>query len=195
MSVLRSRSALSLPGCRDRRHVNGNPRMLSAQPTEDGRQEAGNEGFVASNPDLANRRIGEKLDVPHSLTQVVEDSHPTIQQCATVDGGLDALRAPIEKSNPERAFQICNGPGHGGLGHVEFVGRFSHAAGLNNGHQNIELAEFQPASDPRVPRHGLCSLGYANKVSVYPLFELADYRAFGYFSQAGLRDDHRSMSG
>src|SRR4051794_16754409 len=131
--------------------------MLSPQPAEDGGEQAGNECLVASDANFANSRVGEEFDVPDALAQVVEDSDSAIKQRATVNGRLDALRAAIEENDPERALQICNGPGYCGLGDVKLVGRFSHAARLDDSHQDIEFPKFQPASDPRVPVQG----GYA----------------------------------
>src|SRR5437588_3236245 len=51
-------------------------------------------------------------------------------------------------------FELGNQLRDGGLGHVEAACRFPHAAGLDDGHQYVQVSQFKPAPDAIIPRHG-----------------------------------------
>jgi len=133
--------------------VYGNSRTLPSEPAENCGQQTGNEGFVTSDSDFTDRGIGQEFDILDALAQIVEYGHSTIKQCAAVLGGLDSLRTAVKKWNAQRALQVCNGLGHGGLGHMEMVSRLPHAAHFDDGHQNIEFAQLQTALGLIVPGH------------------------------------------
>ena len=61
--------------------------------------------------------------------------------------------AAVHESNAEYMFQLDDGLGNSGLGGVETLCRLSHAAGLNDRQQNIEVTQFQAALGAIVPRH------------------------------------------
>jgi hypothetical protein len=50
-------------------------------------------------------------------------------------------------------FEIGDRLGNGWLGHVELDSCPSHAAGLDDGHQDIEIVQFEAASNAIGPRH------------------------------------------
>jgi hypothetical protein len=62
--------------------------------------------FAASNPQFPGRRVREKRDVLHALTQIIEYGRPAIQQGAAVLGRLDPLAMAVEQANAERLLQF-----------------------------------------------------------------------------------------
>ena len=54
----------------------------------------------ASNPHVASRRVGEKLDVIHGLAQFIEHRCPAVEQGAAVFGRLDALAVRSSRRTP-----------------------------------------------------------------------------------------------
>ena len=53
--------------------MNGDARVPGAKPSEHGSEQPGDKGFIASDLDLAERRIAGKLDIPHPLTQIIKN--------------------------------------------------------------------------------------------------------------------------
>jgi hypothetical protein len=67
--------------------VNGNSRSLAPEPAENGREKTRNEGFVTSDPDFADRWIGQKFDVLDALAV----------ERAVIDGQLSAIGYLVAK--------------------------------------------------------------------------------------------------
>ena len=86
--------------------MNGDSRIFSVEPVEHRREHAHHDGVVRADPDFADRRIGQELDVLHRLAQVIEHGHSAIEQGATVLRRLDALAAAIEQSRADRVFEV-----------------------------------------------------------------------------------------
>ena len=63
-------------------------------------------GSCATDPDFADRRIGQELDVLHRLAQVIEHGHAAIEQGAAVLRRLDAVTAAIEQPHADRVFKV-----------------------------------------------------------------------------------------
>jgi hypothetical protein len=59
--------AVSLRRGRQLADVNGNSRILTAEPTKHGREQSADDSLIASDPYFANRWIGQKLDIFHRL--------------------------------------------------------------------------------------------------------------------------------
>src|SRR5260221_114782 len=86
--------------------MNGDPRVLAAKPFEHCGEQPGDNGFIASDPDLAECPIAEKLNIPHPLTQVVKNGCCAVEERATIGGWLDASVMSIEQTHPKRMFQF-----------------------------------------------------------------------------------------
>ena len=87
------------------------------------------------------------------LAQVIEHGRSAIEQGATVLGRLDALRVAVEQTHANGPFQFRDRSGNGGLGRIEERGRLAHAAGLHDGHQDMEVVQLHPASDAIAQLH------------------------------------------
>src|SRR5262245_12997971 len=109
--------------------------------------------MAASNPHFPSGRIGGKLDLLHALAQVVEYSHSTIQQCTTVLRRLDALAVAIEQAHAEGMLQFPDRSRNSRLSNIKALGRLPHAAGLHDGHEDVQVLQLQPASDAIVQLH------------------------------------------
>ena len=90
----------------DRRHMNGDSRIFPVEPLEHRRQQAYDHGIVRADPDLADRRIGQELDVLHRLAQVIEHGHAAVEQSATVLRRFGALTAAIEQPHADRVLEV-----------------------------------------------------------------------------------------
>ena len=62
---------------------------------DSGNKARGQKG-VAPDSHLPRRRVGKKLDVLHTLTQIVEDGRSAIKQCAAIFGWFHPLAVAIE---------------------------------------------------------------------------------------------------
>ena len=119
---------------------------------------------------LPHCRIGERRDFVHALAQFVEHGDAAPDECPAIGRRLDALPAPVEEPHTEGLFQVSDRLGHCRLRHVEGRGGLAHAAGLNDGQQNIDVAQFEAAADPVVP---LRDVGHCKVVIGEWSFEIA----------------------
>jgi hypothetical protein len=142
-----AQAAVLLRACGHLHHIDGNSSMSRVQPIEHGREQPHNDGIVRADSDFTDRRIGQELDVLDRLAQVVEHGHSTIEQGATILGRLGTLTASIEQPHADGLFQLRDRSRNGGLRGVQDFRRPAHAAGLNDGHQDVEVVQLHPASD------------------------------------------------
>ena len=98
-----------------------------------------------SDPELARRRIGEKLDFPHSLIEFIEGGDAAFEQRAAILRGLDAVRTAVEQRYTEYLFCVGKRSRNGRLGYGESRCRFRHAARVGHGQENFQLAQLEPA--------------------------------------------------
>src|SRR5438876_5940310 len=108
-------------------------RILPGKLIDDGRNQACGKDKIGSNPQLPYLRVGEELDVPHGLLQLIERDETAIEKRARIDRGLDALRATIKETHSERIFHIGNRLRYGGLRNRKLIGSVSHAAASRHG--------------------------------------------------------------
>ncbi len=150
-------SSVQFPGQRSQipdDDMKGHPRILSRQPMNDRRIDCGYGVLAPSHAYLAYCRIGERRDVLHALPQFVEHGDASLDERAAIGCRLYALPAPVEQAHAEGVLQIGDRLGNGGLRHVEGTRRLAHAAGLNDGHENIDVAQSEAAADAVVPLRG-----------------------------------------
>ena len=65
----------------------------------------------------------------------------------------DAAPTAVDQPNAERVLQFHHRLGNGGLGYAEAARRLAHAAGLDDRHQNIQVAQLEAALGAVVPGH------------------------------------------
>src|SRR5712691_6139115 len=99
------------------------PGTFEAELLNHWRQDCAGDGLRASDAHFAYGRIGEKLDVPHALLELVIGGEPALQERATVDRRLDPLRAPIKQTHRKGALERRDDLRNGGLRHAELSGR------------------------------------------------------------------------
>jgi hypothetical protein len=107
---------------------------------------AANKG-VQADPHLSGSGVGEKLDIPHRLAQVIEHSRSAIEQGTAVLGRLDPPVSTIDQTHADSVLQVGDRSGDGGLPGVQQRRRLVHAACLHNSHQNVKVVQPHPASD------------------------------------------------
>jgi hypothetical protein len=100
-----------------------------------------------TNPDFARLRVGQEIDVVDSLPELVEGGASAPEQSLAVDRGLDPARAAIEQADAEHLLQSGDDVGHGRLRQPELARRPGHAAGLDDGGQDLQIAKAQAAAD------------------------------------------------
>jgi len=131
--------------------VHNNPRVLPCHAINDGGDEPSHQRFWASNPHLADTWISQELNVSNSLLQFIEDDMPARKQRMRIDRGLDTLGASVEKPNPKCILQARDGFRNGGLGHSETPCALGHAAALDDGRENVQVAQLEPSTDASIP--------------------------------------------
>jgi hypothetical protein len=91
-------------------HINADTWILPSEPAECRRDQAGNDVFVACDPDFTGRRIGQELDALHALAQFIEHSCTTSEQCVAVLSRLNALATAIEQTHTQRMLELADRP-------------------------------------------------------------------------------------
>ena len=92
-----------------------------------------------------------ELDFPYSLAQVVDRHLSILQKQRAVGSGLDAFAATVKEPHAKRSLQRSDRIGNGRLGYVQLRGRFYHAAVLNHGKEDVEVAQSHATTDARFP--------------------------------------------
>src|SRR4029077_16165665 len=105
---------------------------------------------------LSHRRIVERRDILNALPQFVEHCDATLDERTAIRGRLDALPTPVKQAYTEGVLQVGNRFRNGRLRHVEGGCRLSHAARLNDGHQNVHVSQFEATADTVVPSFRCC---------------------------------------
>jgi hypothetical protein len=62
-------------------------------------------------------------------------------------------RERSSRRTAERVFEVRDRLADGGLRQAQTARGFSYAAGFDHDHQDIEVAQFDPALDTIIPRH------------------------------------------
>src|SRR3979490_1419504 len=76
------------------------------------------------------------------------------------------LRAAVEKSHANGTFQFRDRPGNGGLAGVQKRRCLVHAAGLHDGHQDVQIMQLHPTSDTIAQLHRAALSGIELSVSI-----------------------------
>ncbi len=118
---------------------------------DDWNEDAARDGIRTPDAQFAGHRIGQKLDFPHALSQISDRHLSVLQQHRAVGCRLDAPAATVEESHAERGFKRRNRIGNCGLGHVQLHGGLRHAAVLDDGQQDMQVAQPHPPADPGIP--------------------------------------------
>ena len=119
--------------------------ILPRQPIDHGENNSFGSSRGRSDPELARRRIGEKLDIPDSLIKFVDGGDAAFEQRAAILRGLDAVRTPVEKRYTEYLFGVSKRSRNGRLGYRQSRCRFRHTARVGHGKENFQLAQLEPA--------------------------------------------------
>jgi hypothetical protein len=91
---------------RYRRHMHGDSRIFPVEPVEHCGEQAHDHRIMRADPDFADRRIGQKLDVLHRLSQIVEHGRSAVEQRAAVLCRLSAMAAAIEQPHAHRLLKV-----------------------------------------------------------------------------------------
>ena len=124
---------------------------------------------------LSHRRIGKRRDVLNALPQFVKHCDAPLDERAAIRRRLYALPAPVEQAHAEGVFQVGDRLGNGGLRHVEGARRLPHAAGLNDGQQNIHVPQFEAAAETVVPLRG----GHSKSLCYHSILILSGFEQQG----------------
>src|SRR5262245_45548922 len=103
---------------------------------------------------LAGGRIGQKLDLSHTLPQLIENDDPTFGKGAAIKRQFDTLRAAIEQRHTQRAFEVCNGLRDHRPRNGEALCSLGHVALFGDGHEDMKVAWLEPSADTISPVHG-----------------------------------------
>src|SRR5262245_45852178 len=83
-------------------------RIGARKPIDDGGDKAFSARQCVPDLHLPGRRVGEKLDVLHTLAQVIERGHSAIEQRTTVLGRFDSSAMAFEQAYAERLLELRN---------------------------------------------------------------------------------------
>jgi hypothetical protein len=124
-------------------HAEIHSRVLAREVSDRLRNDRAGDDLRCANPQLPGGRIGEKSDILDALTQLVEHRDAALYKRPAIGGGLDPLPAPVEKTHPERMLEIGDGFRNRRLRDTQTANGLSHAAGIDDREENIEVAQFE----------------------------------------------------
>src|SRR4029079_18556507 len=134
--------------------------MAPGEPIVYGINEAGSERDDAPNAHFPGSRVGQKLNLLHRLAQVIEHGRATRKQGPTAISRSDTLGRAVEQTHADRAFQIGDRSGNGGLSRVQQHRCLIHAASLYDGHENMQVVQSHATSDSIAQLHWLHITGW-----------------------------------
>jgi len=138
-------------------------RMLAHQSIDDFWDEARHHHVGAADSYVTGSRVGQELKPLHAASQVVEYGNAAVEECATIQRGLDALRTPIEETNAERMLEIGDRSGDDRMRDGKTFRRSRNAAGIRHSNKHVEVAQFHATAHTIRPLHdhALCLNGYS----------------------------------
>src|SRR5262249_5186023 len=96
---------------------------------------------------IASRWVSKEPNILDTLLELVEHDGSAPQKRTAKRCWLDTLGTAIEKPNAERVLEVGNRPRNGRLGSRKKLRSLAHAASFNDGHQNTEIVQTDPAFD------------------------------------------------
>ena len=126
--------------------------MVLRETLEDRHEEPRRDRLRAADPQLAGAGIGDVLDVPDALPQLVEGGPAAPQQGFAIGSGNDTLRAAIEQPHAERMLQGGDRFRDRRSRDAELGAGPRHAAVLDHGEEDEQVAQPQSAADLLFPR-------------------------------------------
>src|SRR5262245_10821721 len=118
---------------------------------QDWRQDCCRNWLGTSNPQLAGRRVRQKLNVPDALFELVKRGNAAPEQRLSIDGRLDALRASIEKLDAELVLEVGDHFRHSWWGDPKLRDRLAHAATLRDSQEYMQITQLEPSTDLTFP--------------------------------------------
>src|SRR5258708_13447878 len=89
-------------------HTQYHARILTGKSFHDRREERSRDPLMAPEPDFAHRRVGQELDVPYGLLELIEHHVAALQQRPAIHRGLDTLRPAIEQPHTKRVLEVAD---------------------------------------------------------------------------------------
>ena len=108
---------------------------------------------TASDSDFSGVRIGKCLDPIHGLSKFIEYRCAAVQQGAAGLRQLDAGPMTLEESGANGMLKLRDQSRDRGLSGVEGSGCFSHAAGLHDSHQHVQIVQLQAPANSISEKH------------------------------------------
>ena len=105
---------------------------------------------------LAILAIGTVLATGHAQAQAWDPNYPV---CIQVFGRFNSLAVAIEEAQAEHLLQVRNRFGNVGLRGVQVSRRLPHAAGLHDGHEDMEVLQLKPPADAIAHSHDFTHIG------------------------------------
>ena len=100
---------------------------------------------------LALRRVGQKLDVPDALLQLVERDRATLEERVTVNRRFNTSSISIEQPDAENVLKVRYDFRYGGLRNSKLYCGLGHAAATHNSKECIQVPQAQAAADISFP--------------------------------------------
>ena len=103
---------------------------------------------------IARGRIGQKFDIADGLPQLIEHRDASADHQPAERGRLHTVQVTIKQGHAEHVLEVCDGPRNGRLRCAELLCRLSHAAGLNDRHEDTQILKLETALDAIGQFHG-----------------------------------------
>lgn len=133
-------------GLKRRRHhgndLQYNAGILLGKAFDNGRENRCRDRFGTSDPDGADRWIGQKLDCPNRLFQLAEGGTASFNQFTTIDRQFDAASAPVDEWYLDRLLETCNDLRYGRLGYAKLPRGLGNAAVLSDRQEKVQVAQL-----------------------------------------------------
>src|SRR5262249_33231215 len=127
--------------------IEHNAWIATGEPIDYRKSRPGRRALGATDPQLSRRRVGQEFDVPHALSDFMQDRAARLDARAAVVRRFDAAPAAVEKPNAERVFQICDRSRYSGLRNSEPFRCLVHTARVHHRKQNPHVMDLETALD------------------------------------------------
>src|SRR5262245_24436262 len=128
--------------------MKSHPRILPRESVDDGGHDRSIDRIGRSDPHFARRRIGQKFDLLDALSHLVEYGDAALDQRPTVGRRLDAALAAVEEPHPQGRFHVGKRLRYARLPDRKTLRRLAHCPAFDDGHEDAEVAQLEPATDP-----------------------------------------------
>src|SRR5215510_4704677 len=136
-----------------RYHMKNDAGKPSGKPIDNCRQETSCQNGIASNPHVASCWVNKKFNFLYAGPQFIEHCDASPEQRGPIARWLSTVAVAFKQAHTKHVFKVGNHLRYNGFGNGKLLCRPRHALTLNDGKQNVQVAQHNAAPNPFRPFH------------------------------------------